>query len=179
MLSINCHSKKNNRTWGKSSFSRRTLLSVSDLLPFYYLWDYPFLVIFCLATVEEKLVDYWRVSILTSGHGKSKNSCQSNWLSCIFCIWKNAVHWREVNSKLKYGYAWHEVVRVINRKADFKWQDSLIKALVDIPKPESKGNVIKTNYPYCSVIVSESARIWKNISINWWVVLQGHKYFFI
>jgi len=179
LLFINCLCENNNRSWGKDSFSRRTWLPVSDLLPFYYLWDYPFLVIFCLANVEEKLVDYWRIRILTSAHGEGKNSGQSNKLGCIFCVWKETVCWRKVESKLKNGYAWHEVVRVINRKADFKRQDSSIKARVDIPKPEPEGNVIETNYSNCTVIVSESTRIRKNICINWRIVLQGHEYFFV
>jgi len=171
---VNCLCKKNNSSWGKDSFSRRTWLSVSDLLPFDHLWDYPFLVIFCLATVEEKLVGYWRVSILTSLHGKSKNSCQSSRLSCIFCVWKDTVCWRKVYSKLKNSKTWHEVVRVINRKADFKRQDSLIIARVDIPKPEPKRNVIETNYSNSAVIVSNCTWIWKNISIDWRIVLQGY-----
>jgi len=117
------------------------------------------LVIFRLATVEEKLVDYWRVSILTSVHGKSKISCQSNRLSCIFGVLKDTVCWREVDSKLKNGYAWHEVVRIVNRKAYFKRQYCTIEARVDVPKPEPKGNIIETNYSDCTVVVSKSARI--------------------
>ena len=127
-----------------------------------------------LGYCRRKLVDYWRVRILASFHGKSKNCCQSERLSCIFCIWKDTVCWREVDSKLLNSYAWHEVVRIVNRKADFNRQYSLIKAWVDILKPEPKGNVIETNDSCCVVIVSKSARIWKNISINWRII-----YFFI